>query len=137
MNEEADSKDGHGLDGKKAQKKARSARGGLPERLSHSARRETGCLKSPGSPVCSPRRPSSALCRPHPAPRHRTKSAPTPSPITQNKGLFLPLPNPGCPSHQESGASLNLEQVNEAAERKKELGRTRSTSLLPVLLSAR
>lgn len=49
---------------------ARSARGGLPERLSHSARQEPEGQKSDplaGTPVC-PRRPSLALCRPHPAP---------------------------------------------------------------------
>lgn len=66
-----------------------------------------------------------------------THSALTAVPLRQHRVLFLPSQNPGCPSRQESKASLNPERVNEAEERKREQHRPSPTSLLPVLLFAR
>ena len=61
----------------------------------------------------------------------------TAAPLRQHQVLFLPPQNPGCPSRQESKASLKPERVNEAEERKREQRRPSPTSLLPVLLFAR
>lgn len=87
-----------------------------------------------GLPLASLPVPSqpSVPCHTH-AHRHPLTAAP----IRQRWVLFLPPPSPGCPSRQESKASLKPERVNEVEERQRERHRPSPTSLLPVLLFAR
>lgn len=51
-----------------------------------------------------------------PATHTHTHSALTAAPIKQHRVLFLPPQNPGCPSRQESKASLKPERVNGGGE---------------------